>query len=422
MLKILLVDAGDALLFAAFMACAWAATRAVLALADRMPGGAALFRPPSHYVANLEGVRGILALAVAAHHACCWWYFLTTGRWETGPHTLFHNLAFFGVVQFFFLSGYLFWEKLERSERFDAGRFYAGRLLRLWPAYLCVMAVAGVVAFAAAGARFNEPASRLAREALDWLLFTLPGRPDVDGLAETFRIVCGVTWTLRLEWAFYLSMPALFLIARRRRGPLGVFPAAAAFGAICWAASRWATGLAWSWILDLGLDYAKSIFYGFGWGLLAARFSRGWGRAEPEDGSGWDWFLACGSAAYLFVPGLQKNLCHALLLAPLFAVLVRGADLWGLLRSRVAVLLGMISYDIYLCHGIVYYLLFRVATGGPRAPAGYLAQAALCVPAIVILALAIHLVGERPFTARHRPAAAAIPPSAGAPGLPAVSS
>jgi peptidoglycan/LPS O-acetylase OafA/YrhL len=74
-----------------------------------------------------------------------------------------------------------------------------------------------------------------------------------------------------------------------------------------------------------------------------------------------------------------------------------GADLFGVLTSRAVRLLGVISYPMYLVHGIVYYSAMRLR-GGLHAVSlpSYVADTTVCVAVILLLATLVHLVLERP--------------------------
>lgn len=71
--------------------------------------------------------------------------------------------------------------------------------------------------------------------------------------------------------------------------------------------------------------------------------------------------------------------------------------MFGLLGSRAVRLLGVISYPMYLVHGIVYYSAMRMR-GGIHAVSipAYLAETAVCIAIILLLATIVHLVLERP--------------------------
>jgi peptidoglycan/LPS O-acetylase OafA/YrhL len=172
--------------------------------------------PSTHKLAPLEGLRGILAFSVVAHHACCCYFLTQNGVWTSGNSIVFTRLATFGVIQFFYLSGFLFWRKLMRNGGISAGNFYLSRFVRIGPVYyLCVGAAifAGVLA---TGLSLKVGIGDLATSLLQWFSFSMAGQPPVNRV-NVQAITCGVTWTLGLEWMFYLSLPFLGWFSRRAR-------------------------------------------------------------------------------------------------------------------------------------------------------------------------------------------------------------
>ena len=80
-----------------------------------------------------------------------------------------------------------------------------------------------------------------------------------------------------------------------------------------------------------------------------------------------------------------------------FALVIQGATLFGLLTSRPVRLLGVISYPVYLAHGMIYYTAMRMRGGiGPIGVFPYLAQTSICLVCILLAAVVIHLTVERP--------------------------
>jgi peptidoglycan/LPS O-acetylase OafA/YrhL len=82
-----------------------------------------------------------------------------------------------------------------------------------------------------------------------------------------------------------------------------------------------------------------------------------------------------------------------------FYFLVSGADLFGLLVARPCVLLGELSYGVYLMQGIVLYLAFSL---GPlrefalASDANFWIVIFIVLVALVFVALAAHIFVERP--------------------------
>ena len=343
----------------------------------------------------LEGLRGVLALSVAAHHACCWYYFAKTGNWSTGRSVIFDRLADFGVIQFFYLSGFLFWRKLIRRGRVEAGRFYLSRFARIGPVYYVAIAAAILLGFLVADTRLQAAPAGVLASLLPWLLFSLGGRPAVDNI-DLARITCGVTWTLALEWLFYLSLPFLGWFSRRA-WRLAVF--AVAFGVLFLAGQhlRSATGDGQP-LHEVGewlAVYAKFMLIGFGGGMLVAAL-------EPRL-SEWlrpllrwrNWIVPALYIAYLTIPGIAA--AGQVLLLAAFALVVEGADVFGFLVRRTTRFLGAISYPVYLVHGMVYFTAMRVLCGGQTLSLlPYIGRAAICLATILFAASVIHLLVERP--------------------------
>jgi len=134
---------------------------------------------------------------------------------------------------------------------------------------------------------------------------------------------------------------------------------------------------------------------GFGGGILVATLElriRKWvGFLRPWQ----NWIVLGLYLAYLMVPKIHGVGQIFLLIG--FALVVEGANLFGFLTSRAVRLLGVISYPLYLVHGIVYYLAMRLR-GGLHAVSlvPYMAETAACLAVILMLATIIHLVVERP--------------------------
>ena len=80
-----------------------------------------------------------------------------------------------------------------------------------------------------------------------------------------------------------------------------------------------------------------------------------------------------------------------------FALVVMGADLFGMITSPGVRMLGLISYDLYVVHGIVYYLAMRSWGGAHLVTVSrYIPEAMLCMTAAVLLSVLLHFFVERP--------------------------
>jgi peptidoglycan/LPS O-acetylase OafA/YrhL len=388
--------AADPILAVLFLSLVTACAGMLALLFDRLGGGLGkVVRPSTNKLSSLEGLRGILACSVVAHHAYCWYFFTQTGEWTTGRSVIFARLASFGVLQFFFVSGFLFWRKLMKRGEIPLGSFYLSRFVRIGPVYYACFGIAVVTGLVVSGFRLQVGVGALLGSLLPWLLFGVGGRPAVNH-ADILRITCGVTWTLTLEWMFYLLLPFLAWFSRKNWrllillgifAPLSLVNKYSLFGGV---------NAGYAHVIGMELaKFAKFMLIGFGGGILIAALEpriRNWSRVvQPWQ----NWMLLGLYLAYLAIPNLDA-VTDVFLLAG-FALVVQGADLFGFLTSRAVRLLGIISYPIYLVHGVVYYMAMKLR-GGMHAVAllPYMAETAGCVAAAILLATAIHLLIERP--------------------------
>ncbi|MDT8266003.1 acyltransferase, partial [Roseomonas sp. DSM 102946] len=180
--------------------------------ADAPPGQAASRMPA------LDGLRGILALAVFFHHAAIYPRLLAGQGWGLPPAHAYAVMGKGAVGMFFIITGYLFWAKLLREEgRPSWLALYAGRLFRIGPLYLVVILAMLALLFGRDGGELREPATQVAGQVGEWLLLGAGNRPDVNAHAGTNLLTAGVTWTLQYEWIFYASLPLAALLARTGR-------------------------------------------------------------------------------------------------------------------------------------------------------------------------------------------------------------
>lgn len=350
---------------------------------------------PANRLTTLDGLRGILAFSVVVHHGCCWYFFINTGTWVTGRSILFARLAGFGVLQFFYISGFLFWRKLMRRGDIPLGRFYLSRFLRIGPTYYVCVAAAMLIAMAVAGFHLRTSPAGLLDSLLPWTFFSIGGRVPVNG-SDPSRVIAGVVWTLALEWEFYLLLPFLGWYARRSYRLVFL---ALTFGATFMMARHFSSG-PWSQgavyrVFEEFRGISKFMLMGFGGGILIAvveKHLKNWVKLGPRLAS----LLVLGCyATYLLVPGREVAVQVVLLAG--FALVVLGADVFGLLASAPVRFLGVVSYSLYLVHGIVYFLVLREMAGlhSVRLPE-YLPLALGCVVAVVPVAAVLHFTIERP--------------------------
>ncbi|RAG81593.1 acyltransferase [Streptacidiphilus pinicola] len=154
----------------------------------------------------LDALRGIAALCVVFQHVA------PVMLWQ--PYRLEHprlDLGMLGVFLFFLISGYIVPASLER--RGDIRAFWVGRIFRLYPPFLVVVAVAALLPVASAAV--DSHVYRQWQDGVGGLLML----PDLLGLHGALR----VAWTLTYEMVFYYLVTALFALRlHRASGPIAV--------------------------------------------------------------------------------------------------------------------------------------------------------------------------------------------------------
>jgi peptidoglycan/LPS O-acetylase OafA/YrhL len=350
-------------------------------------------------VGTIDGLRGLLALAVFFHHAAIWHQYIIIGEWRPPPSRFYANLGPAGVSMFFMITGYLFWSQMLKTRgRPNFLKLYVGRLFRIVPLYLVLALIVLISVGFATHWRLNESPFSVSNEVARWLAGGVLDVPDVNAYHASL-ISASVTWSLSYEWMFYAS---LIVTAFFARNPLAGF------------------------LLPLvGLITVILLFYCgyrlfeakiallFSVGMIAAAVREPLASAALNGIPQWALSAVTIGAAALAVMGFDGmyGVAPELLLGVGFLLIVSGATLFGLLLTRPARRLGDISYGIYLLQGPVLLLAFsfpalRVASAA--SPAVHWSLAVIAAAALTAFATLTHSLVERPGIQAGRWASARI--------------
>ncbi|MFH8891600.1 acyltransferase family protein [Streptomyces sp. NPDC017949] len=163
--------------------------------------GAVIADRPVVRLGWLDALRGIAALLVAVHHFRIL---------ELIPGGKFVNtnfdLGIYSVMLFFLVSGYIVPASLER--RGDVRGFWIGRIFRIYPLLIVVIAVSLIVLPANHSAVPDVVVDHPVRSTLANALL----------MQEVLNVpsAIGVMWTLSYEMVFYFFVTALFVMGRHR--------------------------------------------------------------------------------------------------------------------------------------------------------------------------------------------------------------
>jgi peptidoglycan/LPS O-acetylase OafA/YrhL len=339
-------------------------------------------------VSTIDGLRGLLALAVFFHHAAIWHQYLITGEWRLPPARFYANLGPAGVSMFFMITGYLFWSQMLKARgRPSFLKLYVGRLFRIVPLYLVLaLIVLGGVGFAT-GWRLNESAFALSAEIARLLAGGVLNIPhEINAYRGTWLISAGVTWSLHYEWMFYASLIVTAFFARSRPGGL-LLPLIGLIAA--------------TMLMLLGRNpFEAALVLLFSVGMIAVAVRKPLASAlngVPQ----WALSTVAVGAIAAAVTGFDGMYAVApeLLLGAGFLLIVSGTTLFGLLLTRPARRLGDVSYGVYLLQGPVLLLAFSLPAlnaASVTSPAVHWSLVALAAVALTAFATLTHSLVERP--------------------------
>ena len=295
----------------------------------------------------LDGLRGYMAFGVFLYHSVIWYGYLRTGSWSAPASSVYRPLGDLCVKVFFMITAYLFVGKIIDSRRrpIDWWPLFVSRVMRLTPLYLVALVALLVMTGILTRWQLQEPYSDLIDHVGQWAAFTMVAAPDVNRLPDTSLLVAGVTWSLAYEWLFYLSLPLMALVLRK--------PVPVSAVLICTCLLLWLLIIKpkvifpWSFIVGAaGAMIARSI--------VIARHLRGPTAA----------FVVCAAMGLnvIFQDGVLAK-ASTLVLMLVFIPVACGNSVFGVLTNRAALLLGEVSYGIYLLHGLLLSVVFDLVLG-----------------------------------------------------------
>jgi len=362
--------------------------RAILSRRPRVPS----LPTHDHYLGtsrfpSLDGLRCLAVLPVVWHHATPR---PPSGLLGRGP---------LGVDLFFAISGFLITTLLLRERRahggVSAGRFYARRALRIFPAYYVVLGLTALYWLSSPASptreHFLHNLPYWATYTSNWFVDFAPGHPVVFAFA----------WSLATEEQFYAVWPWL------AKAPRGILPVAAlALLAADQSVELGVLGSSWPELARrIVASIASPICIG---ALLACALDDERGFSHLRRLLGW---RASAPAALVVLAALVVRESAPLVLVQLAMALLVGAcsvradhGLRGLLEARPVRFVGTISYALYLVHVAAITAVKRVVPSlAEDAPFVFACGLALALA----LAYALHRAVDvplQPLRARLRPA------------------
>ncbi|XGV98172.1 MAG: acyltransferase family protein [Leptolyngbya sp. BL-A-14] len=293
---------------------------------------------------TFDGLRGFAALSVFFAHALMYYFYFNTGEWKV-PYSAYNGfLGSAAVTCFFMITGFLFWSKAI-SEKVKIKSFYTRRVLRVYPLYLFSLVCIIFIALALSNFSLKIGLSRFLYEVLRWSTCGLFNFPFITGIVasppintiNTIPINAGIQWTLIYEIQFYLVLPLLAIFSKL---------------------SRFLLLFAFFLILNQLLAIQSvTVMVNFLFGMVAAYIFRRY-RLERILSH---WLFSVLIVFLLFLASflVANKLAFYVVIFAVFIIATYGNSFFGLLTLNASRYLGIISYSVYLLHGIALFSFLK---------------------------------------------------------------
>jgi len=296
--------------------------------------------------AALDGLRAVSVIAVVWHH--------TSG---TPGLSFTHKAGFLGVIFFFAISGFLITSLLLRERNAVGGislrKFYARRVLRIFPLYYATLLVYIVLVAATRrdspeGTQFFHHLPAFATYTFNW----------VSGKEETFSFA----WSLATEEQFYLLWPPLLVATLTIGGWKRTWPPLVAL-AVLIAISQGIDLAGGSSVMPWRIPASLSlpILLGAAAALVLST-RRGFAVLSVVVGRVWSAPVAALLLAVAITANAAQQITEILMVVVVVATcIVEWTPLHPILRWRPLAFVGVISYGVYLLHNLCANMA-RIAT------------------------------------------------------------
>ncbi len=322
----------------------------------------------------LDGLRGVAALFIVLYHFLYLWIPANASmkwQWIAKPVSLFWT----GVDLFFVLSGFLIGDIVMshgRAKNFFKV-FWIRRICRIIPVYVVFLASFYLVrVFLRIPLHFygELPAKPL------WSYLTMLQNLVMSADGTFGNYILGVTWTLAVEWQFYLIIPCILVRLPEKRTPIfclivmllalaarfvlmvtNALPHLSTFMLFPCRMDSFAAGILAAWVYRRYPEWSRLARPARRW--FAATFAVLFAgmvlmfRIQPRFNP-----ITSTAGVFIYTWNALFFLCVVLL-----ALWARHADRFGILSNRALVRLGWISYSFYLFHTLINYVIHYTILG-----------------------------------------------------------
>ena len=307
---------------------------------------------PENKYSTIDGLRGYLAFFVFMHHSYIYFFYMKTQKWEGNPSYIFQHFGKTSVALFFMITGFLFFSKLidKYNSKLDWVHFFVSRVMRLYPLYLVVLLIMFIYVGILSNFALKGSIIKLIYEMGQWFLFKIFADTPINGVADPSRMTAGVLWSLSYEWLFYFALPIMALIFFRIKVSL--------------ATILITLGLAI--LIIMQKDFMPVHIFSFFGGIIGAFLIRmNFVRKLASTKTSSLIIIICFIVTVVCYPGANSSV-PLILISIAFILIACGNSLFGILTRNISRTLGQMSYTIYLLHGLILFLTFRLCIGFDR--------------------------------------------------------
>lgn len=327
---------------------------------------------------NIDSLRGMLALMVVFHHYMFNYFLWRNGNWDVNGYNIFRFIGPLAVYVFFIISGYLF-SSIEKQSITKWIIFYKKRIFRIVPVCLA----SSIICIFTSYALGNKETFNTLNIAY-WLDGGLLNkRPELFEFPNSNLINAGVTWTLHWEWLLYVSLPFISLTLKKERRLI----ASVALAGLCVIAYCTIK----KYMHDTDLSNIFKYIFCFSCGYIC-RFIKSkklalYLTSKPTIS------LTILLSIAIIISGSTYGIPTAMVAFVFFYNILNGKSIFGLLEVKGLRRIGVVSYSIYLMHGICWFIGFHLIKNN----SDIIKMSTLTFLVIIILSIIISLCIEYPF-------------------------
>lgn len=328
----------------------------------------------------LDGMRGYLAFSVFCHHSLIWYFYIQKKIWSITTSNLHFHLGSSSVAFFFMISGFIFFSKIIKKKNINWVEFYISRILRMYPLYLVLLIIIFIIIGVLTNWEMRVDFLTLVLSILDLLKFATP---EINKY-ESFYIMGGATWSLKYEICFYLMLPIIALILKKNKT------------SIFFIIISILTIILVIFDKQYNLIIMSCFLVGFFANILS--FNKKFTSFSKKKISSFIVIICIGILFINYSDTYRK--IPLILLSISFICIACGNDMFGILKNRISIILGQISYSIYLIHPILLFITFhfiiKIDDAKILTPIQYSVIILVLVPILIIISFFSYKFLEAP--------------------------